>query len=158
MITRWFILSVFIVLNSFYSYSQEQSRIVKDARSLASYIDYNATTVAGMFVDSMSKKDDPYTERFYKSSLNNSLAKVELYKPGQKFTATYYFQNEKLIYVKGNDTSGSDPLLLEIVFNNEKLVHVSHMGACGPGGMPQRLIDESKSYVLYYKLFHKMPH
>ncbi len=131
---RLFLLGVFVVLGNVYGYSQEQSRII------------------------ISKKNDPYTERFYKSSLNNSLTKVELYKPGQKFTATYYFQNEKLIYVKGNDTSGSDPLLLEIVFKNEKLVHVSHMGACGPGGMPQRLIDESKSYLLRYKLFHKMPH
>jgi hypothetical protein len=155
---RLFLLGVFVVLGNVYGYSQEQSRIIKDARSLASYIDYSESTIADMFVDSMSKKNDPYTERFYKNSLNNSLTKVELYKPGQKFTATYYFQNEKLIYVKGNDTSGSDPLLLEIVFKNEKLVHVSHMGACGPGGMPQRLIDESKSYLLYYKLFHKMPH
>lgn len=158
MITRWFLLSAFVVLNSFCSYAQEQSRIVRDARSLASYIDYSATTVAGMFVDSMSKKDDPYTERFYKSSLNNSLTKVELYKPEQKCLAIFYFQNEKLIYVKGSDTSTKTPLLIEIVFQNEKLIYESHRAACGPGAMPQRIIDESKSYLLRYKLFHKMPH
>jgi hypothetical protein len=155
---RLFFLSVFVFLGGLNGYSQEQPRIIKDARSLASYIDYSATAVADMFVDSMSKKEDPYTERFYKSSLNNGLAKVELYKPEQKCLATFYFQNEKLIYVKGNDTSTNSPLLIEIVFQNEKLVYESHMAVCGPGEMPQRIINESKSYMLMYKLFNKMPH
>lgn len=110
-----------------------------------------------MFVDSMSKKDRPYTETFYKNTQTKSLVKVELYMPVQKLLATYYFQNEKLFYVKGNDTSGTEPLLLEIVFQNEKLNYESHPGSHSSKYRTERLINESKSYLLRYKLFHKMP-
>ncbi len=111
-----------------------------------------------MFVDSMSKKDSAYTETFYKSAETNSLVKMELYKPIEKSSITYYFQNERLIFVKGKDTSGTEPLLIEIVFQNEQLVYESYSGAHGSENRSQRLINESKWYLLRYKLFHKMRH
>lgn len=158
MIARVVLLSAFIVFNGFCTYSQEQSRIVKDARNLVSYIDNSAINITEMFVDSMSRKDDAYTETFYKSEQTNSLVKVEVYNPIEKSLITFYFQSERLIFVKGNDTSGTVPLLIEIVFRNEQLVYESYSGSHGSKNRTERLINKSKSYLLRYKLFHKMPH
>lgn len=137
------------------SYSQVKSKEVNEIINRAKSREEHLRLVVDMNMDSLNKKNNPFSEKFYQNKSRHLLEKVELYLPAGRCRIFYYFENEKLVYVNGRDSSTLVPLFIEIVYQGDKVLYASHSGQHGFYSQAQKLIEEAKSYQLRYKLFNR---